>query len=344
MKIAQPKPPEVKPPHDLDSTGTLKLEGGLTIEVNANELIEVKSLGRGTYGAVYEMYHRASSTTMAVKKIRCTMDSEDEKRLLMDLDITRRATKSGCEFTVLFYGALFQEGDVWICMEKMNHSLDVLYKEMKGKLDKVMPELVLGRVAYRVVKALQFLKETFGVIHRDVKPSNILIDLKGTIKLCDFGISGVLISSIAKTLEIGCKLYMAPERIDPSKDRKYDIRSDVWSLGITIVELAIGKFPYPPWDNTFQHLKTVVSGDAPGLPSDAGFSQVFHDFVRQCLQKDPQFRPKYAELLLTPFLQIQADSIEKETGYDVGGWYCGILDNLGAKEEPQVASAAAACP
>ena len=70
----------------------------------------------------------------------------------------------------------------------------------------------------------------------DVKPSNILLSHEGAIKLCDFGISGQLIDSIAKTRDAGCRPYMAPERIDPRQSGKgYDIRSDVWSLGITLV-------------------------------------------------------------------------------------------------------------
>ncbi|KAG7239801.1 hypothetical protein INR49_028389 [Caranx melampygus] len=128
------------------------------------------------------------------------------------------------------------KGDCWICMELMSTSLDKFYKYVYCALDDVIPEEILGKITLATVKALNHLKENLKIIHRDIKPSNILMDRKGNIKLCDFGISGQLVDSIAKTRDAGCRPYMAPERIDPSASRQgYDVRSDVWSLGITLV-------------------------------------------------------------------------------------------------------------
>lgn len=118
------------------------------------------------------------------------------------------------------------------------------------------------------------------MIHRDVKPSNILIDERGVIKLCDFGISGTLKDSKAKTRSAGCAAYMAPERIDPQKP-DYDIRADVWSLGITLVELATGKFPYQNCQTDFEVLTKVLESDPPSLPTDQGFSPEFQNFVKR---------------------------------------------------------------
>lgn len=124
----------------------------------------------------------------------------------MDLDVSMRT--SDCPFTVHFYGAMFREGDVWICMEVMDTSLDKFYAKVY-KNNRNIPEDILGKIGLAVVSALHYLHSRLKVIHRDVKPSNILINRQGQVKMCDFGISGYLVDSVAKTIDAGCKPYMA---------------------------------------------------------------------------------------------------------------------------------------
>ncbi|ENN77747.1 hypothetical protein YQE_05817, partial [Dendroctonus ponderosae] len=280
--IVQETPVEVKAPGNLDSRTTITI-GDKTFDVEADDLEKISDLGRGAYGVVEKMRHIPSGTIMAVKRITATVNTQEQKRLLMDLDISMRS--SDCPYTVQFYGALFREGDVWICMEVMDTSLDNFYLKVYKNGQKI-PEYVLGKVALAVVSALHYLYSELHVIHRDVKPSNILINRDGEVKMCDFGISGYLVDSIAKTVDAGCKPYMAPERIDPQGNpSQYDIRSDVWSLGISLIELATGKFPYPKWGTPFEQLKQVVAGEPPRLPSDGQFSTEFEDFISKCLQK-----------------------------------------------------------
>ncbi|KAG8298690.1 Dual specificity mitogen-activated protein kinase kinase 7 [Homalodisca vitripennis] len=183
------------------------------------------------------------------------------------------------------------------------------------------PPLTPERVKL-TVKALHYLKESHDVIHRDVKPSNILIDERGNVKLCDFGISGRLVDSKAKTKNAGCAAYMAPERIDPPDPRKpaYDIRADVWSLGITLVELATGVFPYKDCKCDFEVLSKVMQDDPPSLPTDKNFSTDFQNFVKMCLTKNYKNRPKYKELLEHPFLKLY----EKEN-VNVAAWFAQTL-------------------
>ncbi|XP_076326432.1 dual specificity mitogen-activated protein kinase kinase lic [Tachypleus tridentatus] len=298
IKQADHSSPRITPPRNLDKRTTITIDDKV-FEVEADDLETLCTLGRGAYGVVEKMRHRPSGTIMAVKRITATFNSLEEKRLLMDLDISMRS--SDCQFTVQFYGALFREGDVWICMEVMDTSLDKFYPKVY-KANKTIPENILGQIAFAVVNALHYLQTKLKVIHRDVKPSNILVNRRGQVKMCDFGISGQLVDSVAKTIEAGCKPYMAPERINPeSKDCGYDIRSDIWSFGITMIELATGNFPYPTWGTPFEQLKQVVKDDPPRLPSDQ-FTQGFEDFIIQCLQKDYKKRPNYNELLKHPFV------------------------------------------
>ena len=117
----------------------------------------------------------------------------------MELDILHRAVAPEI---VEFYGAFFIESCVYYCMELMD----------AGSLDKLqgagVPEDVLARITASVVRGLRFLKDELQIIHRDVKPTNVLVNTQGQIKLCDFGVSGQLEKSLAKT-NIGCQSYMA---------------------------------------------------------------------------------------------------------------------------------------
>lgn len=291
--------PTPTPPRDLDKRTNITI-GDTVFEVEADDLEPLELLGQGAYGIVEKMRHRLTGTIMAVKRIPVTVNTDSQKRLLTDLDVSMRTVS--CPYTVTFYGALFREGDVWICMECMDASLEKFYSRA-FRNDKIINEDVLGKIAFCVVKALHYLHSELKVIHRDVKPCNILVDKKGKVKICDYGISGYLVNSIAKTVDAGCKPYMAPERIDPKgSPDKYDVRSDVWSLGITMIELATGKFPYSPWRTPFDQVKQVVLGEPPRLPSGQ-FSDQFEDFVSQCLKKDCLQRPSYKQLLEHPFLE-----------------------------------------
>jgi mitogen-activated protein kinase kinase len=166
-----------------------------------------------------------------------------------------------------------------------------------------IPETVLGRIAGSMVRGLKFLKDELNIMHRDVKPTNVLINRKGQVKLCDFGVSGQLDQSMART-NIGCQSYMAPERIRgesrvvtavASSDATspataaameangvpgtanladklygaYTVSSDVWSLGLSVIELGLGRYPYPPetYSNVFAQLTAIVHGPPPCLPS-----------------------------------------------------------------------------
>lgn len=135
--------------------------------------------------------------------MRRSGNHDENKRIIMDLEVVLRS--HDCAYIVKCLGYFITDSDVWICMEMMTTCMDKLLK----KLNAPIPEKIVGKVAMATVKALHYLKENHDVIHRDVKPSNILLDELGNVKLCDFGISGRLVDSKAKTRAAGCTAYMA---------------------------------------------------------------------------------------------------------------------------------------
>jgi mitogen-activated protein kinase kinase len=145
-------------------------------------------------------------------------------------------------------------------------------------------------------------------MHRDIKPSNVLVNSRGNIKLCDFGVATEsLVNSVANTF-VGTSTYMAPERIQGGA---YSIKSDVWSVGLTIMELAIGRFPFDSSDSAageratagpmgiLDLLQTIVHEPAPKLPKSEAFPDILDDFVAKCLLKSPEERPTPRELYVS---------------------------------------------
>lgn len=269
----------------------IDFEGGSTFQISLDEVDPIDELGKGNYGTVFKVRHArpkmrqsglglrgnmsrqlsqqnkdehdpnttsgTSGLVMAMKEIRLELEDIKFAQIIMELDILHRCVSP---FIIDFYGAFFQEGSVYICIEYMDGgSIDKLYADG-------VPEGVLRKITLSTVMGLKSLKDDHNIIHRDVKPTNILVNSRGQVKICDFGVSGNLVASIAKT-NIGCQSYMAPERISGggmsaagAGGGTYSVQSDIWSLGLTIIECALGRYPYPPetYDNIFSQLSVSV--------------------------------------------------------------------------------------
>jgi mitogen-activated protein kinase kinase len=162
----------------------------------------------------------------------------------------------------------------------------------------------LGKISEATLGGLTYLYKKHHIMHRDIKPSNILVNSRGFIKLCDFGVSGELVNSVADTF-VGTSTYMAPERI---KGEMYTVKSDVWSFGLSIMELAIGKFPFDASDQLsdaesapagiLDLLQQIVHEPAPRLPKSDAFPQILEDMIQKCLSKDPAERPTPEQLFV----------------------------------------------
>ncbi|CAD5221116.1 unnamed protein product [Bursaphelenchus xylophilus] len=273
------------------------------------DLENIGEIGAGRFGIVCKMRHVPSKFIMAVKRVRLISnlyeDIEDQRRMRqLQNEVQMIKEASTCPEVVRFYGVTFHEGDCLICMELMDISLDRLYNIVHQVARTSFDENVLGSVGVTVLKALDCLKKLKHIIHRDVKPSNILLNCRGKIKICDFGISGYLEDSMAKTKDVGCRPYMAPERLMASIEG-YDTRSDVWSLGITLVETARGVFPYPDFNNKclFAQIELVVHGDPNFLNPGDNYEPYTVYFINRCLTKEYKDRPTFEELMRTEFFQ-----------------------------------------
>ncbi|ANZ74177.1 BA75_01438T0 [Komagataella pastoris] len=279
----------------------IDFSSGSSFRISLDDLEYIEELGRGNYGTVSKVLHKPTNVIMAMKEVRLELDESKFRQILMELEILHNCV-SNC--IVDFYGAFLVEGAVYMCIEYMNGgSLDKIYADVG------IPEPQLAYITKCVVSGLKTLKDKHNIIHRDVKPTNILVNDQGKVKLCDFGVSGNLVASMART-NIGCQSYMAPERIKSVNpdDISYTVQSDIWSLGLSILEMAKGCYPYPPetYDNIFSQLSAIVDGEPPTLP-EGKFSPEAQDFVAQCLQKDAKLRPTYALLEKHPWLQRYAD-------------------------------------
>ncbi|XP_064191717.1 dual specificity mitogen-activated protein kinase kinase 5 isoform X7 [Anguilla rostrata] len=306
-----PAPPDILPNNSLTkSSAELKkiLTNG---QINEQDIRIQGLLGHGNGGTVYKAYHHLGKRVLAVKVIPLDITVELQKQIMSELEILY---KCDSPYIITFYSAFFVENRISICTEFMDGgSLDVYRK---------IPEHVLGRIAVPVVKGLTYLW-SLKILHRDVKPSNMLVNTRGEVKLCDFGVSTQLVNSIAKTY-VGTNAYMAPERIS---GEQYGIHSDVWSVGISFMELALGNFPYP---QPLQLLQCIVDENPPVLPVGQ-FSETFINFVTQCMKKLPKERPAPNNLMDHPFImQYNDGSVEV-----VSMWVCRSLEERRSQQQQQ---------
>ncbi|XP_062062183.1 dual specificity mitogen-activated protein kinase kinase 5 isoform X4 [Lepus europaeus] len=254
-------------------------------QMNEQDIRYRDTLGHGNGGTVYKAHHVPSGKILAVKVILLDITLELQKQIMSELEILYKCDSS---YIIGFYGAFFVENRISICTEFMDGgSLDVYRK---------IPEHVLGRIAVAVVKGLTYLW-SLKILHRDVKPSNMLVNTRGQVKLCDFGVSTQLVNSIAKTY-VGTNAYMA-------------IQKNQGSL------------------MPLQLLQCIVDEDSPVLPVGE-FSEPFVHFITQCMRKQPKERPAPEELMGHPFIMQFNDG----NATVVSMWVCRALEERRSQQGP----------
>ncbi|PMD64935.1 BcMKK1, mitogen-activated protein kinase [Hyaloscypha bicolor E] len=298
----------------------LALERGRTLDVEEldddgwgiasmeKRIQEISSLGEGAGGAVTKCILKGGKTIFALKIITTNPDPAIKKQILRETKFNKYCTS---EHICRYYGA-FEDpatATISIAMEFCEGgSLDSIYREVK-KLGGRTGEKVLGKIAEGVLNGLTYLHSK-KIIHRDIKPSNILLCRDGQVKLCDFGVSGEFGTKGDANTFIGTSYYMAPERIT---GQSYTITSDVWSTGVTLLEVAQHRFPFPadgtemqPRAGLIDLLTYIVRQPIPKLKDEpeAGikWSDNFKYFIECCLEKEPARRASPWRMLEHPWM------------------------------------------
>jgi hypothetical protein len=255
------------------------------------DMLEI--IGTGNSGIVRRCRHRVTEEILAVKIISLDFEKEEKKHeIVTELNALNTLNS---DYIVQLHGAYLCENSVHICTEYMDRG------SLEQYIGMLIPEHVLIHVTLAMISGLMFMWSR-KIMHRDVKPSNVLGNSLGAIKLCDFGVSRVL-ETIGQKIAtfIGTHKYMAPERVISDE---YSIPSEIWSLAMTILELGLGQYPFqtehchPPIAVRPIELVQCIVYETPSLlPADRGYSSAFAALIEQCLAKNPLERPTPVDFL-----------------------------------------------
>ncbi|KAF5458804.1 hypothetical protein F2P56_022807 [Juglans regia] len=326
LKLTLPPPDEVSLAKFLTQSGTF-MDGNLLVnrdgvrivsqtEVEAPPPIKptdnqlsladidtIKVIGKGNGGIVQLVQHKWTGQFFALKVIQMNIEESYRRQIAQELKINQSAQ---CSYVVVCYQSFYDNGAISIILEYMDGGslLDFLKKV------KTVPEPYLAAICKQVLKGLLYLHHEKHVIHRDLKPSNLLINHIGEVKITDFGVSAILASTSGQANTfVGTYNYMSPERIVGGK---YGYKSDIWSLGLVLLECATGQFPYSPpeqgegWGSFYELMETIVEEPPPSAPSDQ-FSPQFCSFISACVQKEPEARLSANQLMAHPFITMYED-------------------------------------
>ncbi|KAM8912086.1 STE20-like serine/threonine-protein kinase [Lycaon pictus] len=276
-------------------------------DLNPEEFWEIiGELGDGAFGKVYKAQNKETNVLAAAKVID-TKSEEELEDYMVEIDIL-----ASCDHPniVKLLDAFYYENNLWILIEFCaGGAVDAVMLE----LERPLTESQIQVVCKQTLEALNYLHDN-KIIHRDLKAGNILFTLDGDIKLADFGVSAKNTRTIQRRDSfIGTPYWMAPEVVmcETSKDRPYDYKADVWSLGITLIEMAEIEPPHHEL-NPMRVLLKIAKSEPPTLAQPSKWSPNFKDFLKKCLEKNVDSRWTTSQLLQHPFVTVDSNKPIRE--------------------------------
>eukprot|EP01088_Endostelium_zonatum_P004137 TRINITY_DN15359_c0_g1_i1.p1 TRINITY_DN15359_c0_g1~~TRINITY_DN15359_c0_g1_i1.p1 ORF type:complete len:709 (-),score=102.02 TRINITY_DN15359_c0_g1_i1:141-2267(-) len=305
-------------------------EKGLAAVNPAEEFELAKMMGAGAFGAVYKAKHKSSGFVLAIKtinvpavphpKTESNVEKGDSmewlKKMKREMDILK---KCRYERIISYYGSIFTETQFWIIMELCVGSVqDIINYNVLHK--RIIKEVDLAYITKCTLEGLAYLHK-IDILHRDIKPGNILINHVGDIKLSDFGASREIKSTLttlsggglqltpnnALVTITGTPVFMAPELLD---GRSHNNTSDLWSVGITAITIAENRVPFSdlsPFSIMFK-ISQFSDKNRPSVSDKGAWSKSMDDFIARCLVHDPAARPSAEALLKHQFFNIISET------------------------------------